>query len=986
MAFSHLTEHWSIAEKNTNFVTLSHSYLYNRLLWLMIGTGSLIYTFFYFSYSRPGKKKIETEREFRKQDKKIGRQLLPSVSLDFSFFSQLKKLFYLSFFELRQAFRNVYFLVIYLFGIAFLFVALTQTGKGYYGTPILPVTYVILDSAAGAFGLFMLVLIIYYSGELIWRERDLKFHFISDALPYSNGVSLLSKIFCLGLLQIILLGTILICGILIQSLKGYFYFELDVYLKYLFGLEFIAWFLLVLSAIFIHTVVNNKYLGHFVIILFYAVIVFLPSLGFDHKLYLYGMLPEFKYSDMNGFGPFMKGYFWFALYWSLFASILTLLTYLLWLRGTAFTKKLRFLEFKRQLTRPVLASLLFCCVAMVFVGGFIYYNTNILNKYYTSKAKNQIRYNYEIKYKKFERLPQPAVKKVHLEVDIFPYKRGMKAKGQFVFKNTNSNPIETLFFHYPVNFVRHFSMRWNQAVSLRENDDSIGLSIYQLESPLNPGEELLLDFQVEISYPGFTNKKTPVDIVSNGTFFSSGAFFPYFGYAGGLELLGDKVRRKYGLQPKNLIPKIDDEWARQFSILGGVLRVEFSAVVSTSKDQIAIVPGVLQKEWMEGERRYFHYKTDRPIWNFYSFTSGRYAVKRDKWKDVNIEIYHHPTHTYNLERMLRAVKKGLEYYTREFSPYQHKQFRIIEFPRYGPFAMSFPNTIPYSEAMGFIADVKDKKGIDFPFYTTAHELAHQWWAHQVAGAFVQGSSMLSESLSQYAALMVMEKEYGPHQMKRFLKHELDKYLAGRAMEKKSEKPLMLTENEQYIRYNKGSLVFYALKDYVGEKFLNAALREYIKKTAFQEAPYTTTEEFVAVLKENLSKDFHNLIDDLFKYITFYDNKAIKAAAIEKPDGKYVVTLTASSKKMRSDGLGKETEKPMTELVDIGVQNTKGDFIYLKKHPVSQNGKYEFEVDSKNGKPYKAGIDPLNKLIDRIPQDNEVSVKFNEVFISKESVL
>ena len=34
----------------------------------------------------------------------------------------------------------------------------------------------------------------------------------------------------------------------------------------------------------------------------------------------------------------------------------------------------------------------------------------------------------------------------------------------------------------------------------------------------------------------------------------------------------------------------------------------------------------------------------------------------------------------------------------------------------------------------------DPDDIDYPFYVTAHEVAHQWWAHQVIGADVQGDS------------------------------------------------------------------------------------------------------------------------------------------------------------------------------------------------------------------------------------------------------
>ena len=106
------------------------------------------------------------------------------------------------------------------------------------------------------------------------------------------------------------------------------------------------------------------------------------------------------------------------------------------------------------------------------------------------------------------------------------------------------------------------------------------------------------------------------------------------------------------------------------------------------------------------------------------------------------------------------MKKSLDYCTRNFGPYQHQQVRILEFPRYARFAQSLPNTIPYSEAIGFIARVEQTDDIDYPFYVTAHEVAHQWWAHQVIGADVQGATMLSETLAQYSALMVMEKEYG----------------------------------------------------------------------------------------------------------------------------------------------------------------------------------------------------------------------------------
>ena len=39
-----------------------------------------------------------------------------------------------------------------------------------------------------------------------------------------------------------------------------------------------------------------------------------------------------------------------------------------------------------------------------------------------------------------------------------------------------------------------------------------------------------------------------------------------------------------------------------------------------------------------------------------------------------------------------------------------------------------------------------------------------------------------ETMAQYSALMVMEEEYGPELMRKFLKYELDRYLRGRGDE------------------------------------------------------------------------------------------------------------------------------------------------------------------------------------------------------------
>ena len=360
--------------------------------------------------------------------------------------------------------------------------------------------------------------------------------------------------------------------------------------------------------------------------------------------------------------------------------------------------------------------------------------------------------------------------------------------------------------------------------------------------------------------------------------------------------------------------------------------------------------------------------------NFYAFLAGRWQVRRGAYKGVPIEIYYDPKHAYNVDRMVAAVQRSLAYYETNFTPYQHRQVRIIEFPQYARFAQSFANTIPFSESIGFIADLGDADDIDYVSYVTAHEVAHQWWGHQVVGANVQGWSMLIESLAQYSSLMVMEKEYGRGKMRKFLRYELDRYLAGRAGEEVEEQPLYRVENQQYIHYQKGSLAFYRLREEIGEDALNRALRRFLHDNAFQSPPYTTTRALLDDIRAEAGPGHEGLIADLFEKIAFYDNRLEAATAKKRADGKYEVTLDLRAAKRYADGKGKETPGRLDDWIEVGVyakaasgKEADEKPLYLQRHHVTaERTTLRLVVD---GEPYEAGFDPDNKLIDRVPADN-----------------
>ena len=427
------------------------------------------------------------------------------------------------------------------------------------------------------------------------------------------------------------------------------------------------------------------------------------------------------------------------------------------------------------------------------------------------------------------------------------------------------------------------------------------------------------------------------------------------------------------LKPKERMMERNDARGTAQNLLGDDAdRIRFEMEMSTSGDQIAIAPGYLQKEWKKDGRNYFSYKMDAPMLNFYSMVSAKYAVKRDKWNDINLEIYYHAGHEYNLDKMMIGIKDALAYYSKNFSPYQYRQVRIMEFPRYATFAQSFANTIPFSEGIGFIAKVDDpEKDIDYVYYVTAHEVAHQWWAHQVAEAGVKGNAMLSESMSQYSALMVLKHKFTPEILEKYLKYELDTYLGGRAFERKKEQPLEFVEGQCYIHYNKASLVFFALQDYIGEDSVNAAFRRYNATWKFKDAPYPTSADLLKEIKKVTPDSLKYIIHDMFETITMFENKTTEATYKELAKDNFEVTLKVSAEKMRADSTGLESPIAVNDWIDIGVYGKniagKDSLLYLKKHKINQK-ENTFTIQVKS-RPKRGGIDPLHKLIDRHSDDN-----------------
>ena len=967
-----VAKYMTVDEKNLHAVPLIGAFLYNRLIWIGLSFLILVVGYFKFSFSTKNQKaKKEKKAEMESAPLNFPK---PNFSSNYAGKFSLSGLWYLIRFETKAVIKNPTFIIIVLIGMINLVSSLTSfTGR--YGTDQYPVTYNVISLIQGSFYLFLIAIITFYSGVLVWKERDSKFNEMQDATPIQTSLLFVSKLVAMvASIALILCCTILI-GIIAQTAFGYHRYELDVYFKSLLIMDLLSFTFLVILALLFHYLINNRYIAYFAFVTFVILNSFIWGLlRINTNMVKFGLTPNVTYSDMNGYGPFIPSTFWFNLYWFIFSVLIGFLIYAFYIRGEEAGFLKRSFQAKYLLSKNKTAIWL-TILAFILCSGFVYYNTKVLNKYDSEKEQENKQVDYEKSYKKYEHLVQPRFYKYDYVIDLMPYERSMKASIDAWARNISNQPITELHFTMPqipdsVNVIIKGS-------TLKLDDTRLDYRIYALAAPLKPNDSIQIRFDVSRITRGFENEVSFTQLTQNGTFFNNSNIVPSFGYEKNYEI-GDKNKRiKLKLPVRFRMPKLNENdlsTRANTYISHDADWVEVNTTISTAPDQIAIAPGSLIKSWEADGKRYFNYKLDQKSLDFYSFISARYEVARKKWNGIDLEVYYIKPHEYNVPNMLKSLEKSLEYYTQNFGKYYHKQCRIIEFPRYAGFAQAFPGTMPYSEGIGFITDLRKvtSDDIDQVYYVVAHEMGHQYWAHQLCGANMQGSEMMSEGFAQYSALMVMEKEYGKDKMKKFLKYEMDGYLRGRSSEFEAERPLMKSESQAYIHYQKASVIMYYLKEMIGEDKVNGALRTMIDSFAYKQPPYTTSLSAVRAFRKATPDSLQYLIDDLFENITLFSNRTVEAK-YKKVGEEYEVTFNTTSEKFRSDSLGKEKDIALSDYVDIGVfaesksNKSLGNPLLLKRLKLTnKENVFAFRVKEK---PFQAGIDPYNYLVDRIPDDN-----------------
>jgi len=255
------TEYWTHAEQNKMLVPFSGAILFNRALWVGLGILALIITYKGFSFNV-----VRTSLLNRKLSPAVDQYKKPeSVSIRFAKIAintstYWKQLSSLTVFYFRLVWREIPFMAIVLSGIMLLFVDATRINQ-IYGTSSYPTTNAMLSLISNSFNLFFSIIAVFYSGELIWKERDVRFNLIMDATPMLSLIGLLSKFLSLLMVYSSIILVLIVSGVAVQVYHGFFEFQLPIYFATLFTQTLSALAIYTAFYFFIQVVVNINFSG-----------------------------------------------------------------------------------------------------------------------------------------------------------------------------------------------------------------------------------------------------------------------------------------------------------------------------------------------------------------------------------------------------------------------------------------------------------------------------------------------------------------------------------------------------------------------------------------------------------------------------------------------------------------------------------------------------------------------------------------------------
>ncbi|MGE5927634.1 MAG: hypothetical protein ACM357_09780, partial [Gemmatimonadota bacterium] len=804
------------------------------------------------------------------------------------------------------------------------------------------------------------LLAIFYAGELVWKERDLRLASLTGSAPVGGWSILIGKFLGLALVLAGFQALLVMAGIVVQLVLDAPAIDLGLYAVTFLGLELVGYLVIAIVAIVAQVIAGGKYVGWLAAILAFVIASLAPLLGVEHGLLAWQSIPVWTWSELRGFGATLAPSLWVQAYWCAWALLLACVARLFVVRGIDLPWRERLGRARERLAGGTVLGTLGAAGAVCGLGGFVFWNTNVLNDYQPRDARIERLAEYERRYGRFEGVPQPTLLRESLRVELHPSERRAEVAGRWLLLNGTGAPMDTIHIASQPG-VETGELRFNRPARAAVVDRELHHRIYVLEAPFLPGDSIAVEYTVGYAPRGFAVTGAADAVVENGTFVALDEWLPAIGYQRSRELPAERLRRERGLPPRPR--RAPEEEAGRYE-LSGRERVALDVVVGTEEGQTAVTSGVLRRSWSENGRAYFEYVSDAPVLRSAAILSAEYEVHRSEWQGIPIEVLYDPGHPWNAERFARSIAASLAYFTRELGPYPFEVVRAVERPSAGVGATAFPGLVAYSEGMALLRPEADPRGLDFPFAVFAHEMAHMWWGNQFVPAPVDGAGLISESLAWFGAFGVVEETFGAAHLDELLGIMREAYLAPMPQ----AGPPLLRGHDWFQAYRRGAFAMYSAREHLGREPVSAALRRLFAAHAEGRPPLPTSLDLYRELQAITPDSLETLVGDLFERNVWWELTTRRAEAESLPSGEWRVTLGLQVRRAEADTL-RVIQLPLDEIVQVGVYGADSTAppLHLGTHRIREREPVITLIVP--ARPTRAGIDPNHLLLDDDPWDN-----------------
>lgn len=969
-AFMEQSQYLTPIQKNSTHVALTGNFLLNRLLWIILTIGCLGFTFRMFSFrmlSGSKQKTNQPEKEIVNESISFSEYapIITSSSAFWPGFISQSKI------GVKQLLKNLPFQVIialtaFIIGSEF-YARLVDGGN--YSESLYPVSSLLAGMNNTTLFIFGSLLIVFFSGEWVWKERSENMHLILDATPVSNATFFWSKFAVLMCIPLLFITLEILIAIGFQFLLDYPIIDFGIYLS-LYYFQGIPLVFCILLALFVQTFSPGKYLGMAITGMF--IIVFNTplsgSFGIEHPLLTLGSVPDIYFSGMNGVSNSAPAFYLLSSHWLILGFILSVLALKVWKRGVSEG----FYSNLKQLTHSwkIRESLFLAVLLMMFLSttGLIFFKVNVQSEYKTSSQILDEQAEYERLYKHYnnEKWLYPIA--IKTDVVLFPKQQFYTVQASYTLSNKSDTSVSKALI-IEKNPIKEIHLERATMVSKNE---TLGVFEFEFDEPIQPGDSVLFSFSVEKKYVGLQSGR---DLVKNGSYISLRDFSPSLGYVEGREIQNNSERQKRGLPKKSYEQPSDADFDLMESGYG---RVHFETILSVPASQTGISVGNLVDQWTENNRNYYRFVSPEPILPGINYFSADYQIEKENYDGISIEHYFQPGHDFNNKTIMNSIKQTLDYAQKKFGAYSFDHLRVAEIPslwRFGGYAS--PGTISMVEQNLYLVDERDPKAFSLVAKRTIHEVSHQWWGHQLSTQNISGGSIFVEGFAKYTEAVVMEKYYGMSSLYQLGESANQTYFGGRSYASTPEQPLYLEQGEQYMLYGKSYMVMLALKDLIGEKELNGILKTLIDRHKNEIDATVTAPEFLDDIYSATPSKYHPLVNDWFTKIIIYD-LAVEAVEYQKlNNGLYDILVTIKADRFQSTK-GIETSVSMNEPVTLGLYTThpseaNEQEILVLEPKVIKNGIQLLRFQAPALPSYVA-IDPYSTRPDLVRTDNVLKVE------------